>query len=397
MDDAPVLDRRALNRALLARQGLLERRPSPALRTVEHLVGVQAQNVGSPYVALWSRVEAFTADQVGDALTDRAAARIAVMRGTIHLVTAADAALLPALMAPLFARDLERNTSHRDAVARIDLVELASVARALMRERPRVTTELGALLAERWPGVPAATLSYAARGTLPLVQVPPRGVWGRSAPTTWTTADAWFDPAVAAAVPDLEDPAVLADQVERLVLRYLAAFGPASVADAQAWSGLTGLRPVLERLRPRLRTFRTAACEGPARGRELFDLPEAPRPSGDLPAPVRFLPDLDNVLLSHADRSRIVPAQVREQLRSPNGVLPGTVLVDGTVGALWALDATRPRTGGGTPARMELSALRTLTRTQRAEVVAEGERLVRFLRPDASEHRVRWADDHRTP
>ncbi|MGN8246009.1 winged helix DNA-binding domain-containing protein [Cellulomonas soli] len=392
MDEVPALDRRALNRALLARQGLLVRGAGTVLGAVEHLVGLQAQNMGSPYVALWSRLAAFTPAQLGDALVDRTAARIAVMRGTIHLVTAQDALLLPRLMAPLFARDLERNASHRDALAAVDLGELAALARALVEERPRVTTELGALLTGRWPRVPSTTLAYAARGTLPLVQVPPRGVWGRSGPTTWTTADSWLG-ASATDAPDLDDPDVRAEQVERMVLRYLAAFGPASVADVQTWSGLTGLRAVVERLRPRLRVFRTAAGEGPARGRELVDLPDAPRPPSDVTAPVRFLPDLDNVLLSHADRSRIVPDEVRVHLRSPNGVLPGTVLVDGTVGATWAVTRTRLRPGGsGELARLTLTPLRPWPAAARREALAEGERFVRFLADDATEHAVAVAE-----
>ncbi|NYI57521.1 winged helix DNA-binding domain-containing protein [Cellulomonas soli] len=393
MDTAHVIGRRELNRALLARQGLLVRRPGAASGTVDHLVGVQAQNVGSPYVALWSRVEGFTHADLGAALEGRTAARIAAMRGTIHLLGAADALLLPGLVGDLFARDLTRNVAHRDALRAVDLAELTARARALVEERPRVTTELGALLAERWPEVPPTTLAYAARGTLPLVQVPPRGVWGRSGATTWTTATSWFGPELVGAAPDLADPDVRAAQLERLVLRYLAAFGPASVADLQTWSGLTGLRTVVERLRPRLVTFRTAPGEGPARGRELVDLPDAPRPPADVPAPARFLPDLDNALLSHADRSRVVGEDARTRLRSPNGVLPGTVLIDGTVGAVWSVARSRlgPREGArGTRelATLTVTPLRPTRPAALREVVAEGERLVRFVADDADEHAV---------
>ena len=233
-----------LNRALLARQHLLDRRAGPALDVVEHLVGQQAQNAWSPYVGLWSRVVDFRHAELGDAFWDRTVTRIGVMRGTIHLVTRDDALLLPGLMAPLYVRDLQVNALHAAALRTVDVGEVTVAARALVEVEPRVTTDLGALLAERWPEVPPSTLAYAARGTLPLVQVPPRGVWGRSGATTWTTADAWFGAASA----DLSDPATLAHEQERLVLRYLRAFGPASVADVQSWSGLA--RPALRRRPP---------------------------------------------------------------------------------------------------------------------------------------------------
>ena len=170
-----------------------------------------------------------------------------------------------------------------------------------------MTTELGRLLAQRWPDVAPSTLAYAARGTLPLVQVPPRGVWGRSGATTWTTAWAWFGPERTAAAPDLADPEVLAAEQERFVRRYLAAFGPASVADLQSWSGLTGMRSVVDRLD--LVRYRADPSPGGVREREVLDLPGATLPDPDVPAPVRFLPDYDNVLLGHADRTRIISAR----------------------------------------------------------------------------------------
>lgn len=393
-----VISRAELNRALLARQGLLERRSGTALEAVRHLVGLQAQNPGSPYTALWSRVAGFTHTHLGDALVERTAARIAVMRGTIHLVTAADALLLPGLTAELFTRDLARNAAYRDALSTVDLVELAARARDLVEESPRVPAELGVLLAERWTGTDPQALAYGARGTLPLVQVPPRGVWREPGATRWTTAWSWLGPQASADSPDLTDPEVLAEQTDGLVLRYLAAFGPASVADLQTWSGLTGLRAVVDRLRPQLVTLRTAPGEGPARGRELVDLPDAPRPDAATPAPVRFLPDYDNVLLSHADRSRIVPDDARERLRSPNGVLPGTVLVDGTVAATWVVRRSRldPSEGasgrtGRTLATLAVLPVRPLPHASRQELVDEAERLVRFVADDADEHAVELA------
>ncbi|GCE78110.1 winged helix DNA-binding domain-containing protein [Cellulomonas biazotea] len=392
MADPPVLTRAALNRALLARQHLLERTGRPVVEVVEHLVGLQAQNAWSPYVGLWSRVDGFTHDALGDALLDRRLTRIAVMRGTIHLVSARDAFLLPGLTAPLYVRDLEVNAQHAAALRTVDVPAVTARARALVEESPRVSTDLGRALAEEWPDVPASTLAYAARGTLPLVQVPPRGVWGRSGATTWTTTTAWFGAAAAAEGPDLTDPDVLADAQEDLLLRYLAAFGPASVADAQAWSGLTGLAAVVDRLGDRVVRFTAEPSPGKVRPREVLDVPDGPRPPGDVAAPVRFLPDLDNVLLSHADRTRIVSDERRRSLQSKNGVLPGTVLVDGEVAAVWRVERERLAPGPGRRRResatLVVRPLGDLSPRARREVTAEAERFVGFMADDAATHAV---------
>ncbi|MBO3101370.1 winged helix DNA-binding domain-containing protein [Cellulomonas fengjieae] len=378
-----LLTRARLNRALLARQHLLERRPGPALDVVDRLVGMQAQNAWSPYVGLWSRVEGFAPDHLAAAFWDRSVTRIAVMRGTIHLVTAADALVLPGLLAPLYAKDLRVNASHGAALRTIDLAELTAAARALVEAEPRVTTELGRLLADRWPDVATSTLAYAARGTLPLVQVPPRGVWGRSGATTWTTATAWLGPELTAAAPDLGDPAVHAAQQERLVLRYLAAFGPASVADLQTWSGLTGLREVVDRLD--LVRYRAEPSPGAVRERELLDVPEGPLPDAEVAAPVRFLADYDNVLLSHADRTRIIAPEHRRRLASPNGVFPATFLLDGRVAGTWEMPRDRRARDRVT---LTVRPFGALTAAQRDEVRAEAEGLAALMADEAAERPV---------
>lgn len=378
-----LLTRTHLNRALLARQHLLARHPGPALEVVDHLVGLQAQNAWSPYVGLWSRVAGFRTDELADAFWDRTVARIVVMRSTIHLVTAADALLLPGLIAPLHAKDLLVNAQHSAALRTLDIDELTATARDLVEAEPRVTTELGRLLAERWPGVAPGTLAYAARATLPLVQVPPRGVWGRSGATTWTTAWSWFGPERTAAAPDLADPVVLAAEQERLVRRYLRAFGPASVADLQSWSGLTGLRAVVDRLD--LVRYRAEPSPGAVRERELLDVPGAPLPDPDAPAPVRFLPDYDNVLLGHADRSRIISPEHRPYLASPNGVVPATFLLDGRVAGTWSVPRDpRPR---GT-VTLTVRPFARPTAVQREELQAEAESLVDLMASGADERRA---------
>ncbi|HEY1014461.1 MAG TPA: winged helix DNA-binding domain-containing protein, partial [Herpetosiphonaceae bacterium] len=275
---AEVLGQRALNRALLARQLLLERAELPALAAIERLAGMQAQAPDPPYVGLWTRLAGFEAGELSGLIRERRAVRIALMRSTIHLVSDEDCLLFRPLLQPVLERGL-RGTYGRQ-LAGLEPAEVAAAARPLVEEQPRTFQELGTLLKERWPERDAHALGQAARCWLPLVQVPPRGLWGESGPAAHLWAERWLGRPLEADPPP-----------ERLILRYLAAFGPASVADIQKWSGLTGLRQPVEALRPRLAVFRDE------RGRELFDLPEAPRPDPATPAPARFLPEFDNTLL----------------------------------------------------------------------------------------------------
>lgn len=348
-----MLTKRALNRATLARQLLLERSPRGPLDAVGHLVGLQAQSPFPPYTGLWSRVAGFDPHELGRLLTDRSVVRVVLMRGTVHLVTAADCLALR----PLFQRQMERwlNGSWGRRLGALDPGEVGAAARELLEESPRNTAELGRLLAERWPGHDPQALANAARAALVLVQLPPRAVWGRSGQTVVTTAESWLG-APLAAVSD--------GGLDGLLLRYLAAFGPASVADAQKWSGLTRLREVFDRLRPQLRVDRDEA------GAELYDLPDAPRPDPDVPAPVRFLAEYDNLLLSHADTSRVIDPADRNGLMSRNGIIPGSVLVDGRVAALYK----RPPKG-----ELELNPLRRLTKRERSDIDEEAGRLLAFL------------------
>ena len=355
-----LLGRRALNRATLERQLLLRRTSLSALDAVQHLVGLQAQVPANPYTALWSRLEGFRPEEVSELLLGRQLVRVSVMRGTIHLVTADDCLLLRPLVQPILTAELRR---HRDLSPKLDGVDLAPVlafARPLL-EAPRTGPQLREALAARFPRLDPAALAYACRCQLALVQVPPRGLWGRTGQVTSTTAETWLGHTLVAD-PSLDD----------VVLRYLAAFGPASVADVTTWSRLAGLREVVERLRPRLRTFRDE------RGRELFDVPDAPRPAPDTPAPVRFLPEYDNVLLSHADRSRVISKDDRAALSRAGGVGYGSVLVDGFARAVWRIE----------DGALVVSHL-PLPKRALAAVAAEGRRLLRFLASDRVEDDVR--------
>ncbi len=301
-----LLSLRALNRATLARQLLLGRASLPPHTAVERLVGLQAQVPQNPYVALWSRLERFDPGELSQLLLDRKVVRIVLMRATIHLVTGADCLALRPLCQPVLDGELSRHRDHAPKLAGIDLAPVLAFARERLAERPHTVPQLRAALAERFPDHDASALAQACRNRLALVQVPPRGLWGSRAQVTVTTAESW-----------LGEPLVANPSIDDVVLRYIGAFGPATVADVATWSRLTGFREVLDRLRPQLRTFRDE------RGRELFDLPDAPRPEPDSPAPTRFLPEYDNLLLSHADRSRLLALDERDRHAATDGPVHG--------------------------------------------------------------------------
>ena len=363
-----MLDRRALNRATLERQMLLRRRKIPALGAIEHLVGMQAQAPYPPYIGLWTRLEGFRPDELARSIEDRRAVRIALMRNTVHLVSARDCLKLRPLVQPVLDRGLYASRTHRAGIEGMDLEALVTAGRALLEERPRTAKELGEMLRERWPEHDAVSLARAIRHLVPLVQVPPRGVWGKGGPAAHTTAEAWLGRPL-----DPDPP------LEEMVVRYLGAFGPATVKDAQTWSGLTRLGEVVERLRARLSTFRDE------HGRELFDLPDAPRPDSDVPAPPRFLPEFDNLLLSHADRTRIIADDHRRTIASKNGMVPAAVLVDGFVRGLWKTE----RTGG--KSTLVIEPFEPLAEEDRGALAEEGERLIRFAGDGAEAFEVRFA------
>jgi DNA glycosylase AlkZ-like len=359
-----VLSDRALNRALLERQMLLRRRARSAAETIEHLVGMQAQVPLAPYVGLWSRLHRFRPGELASLLEERSAVRGSLMRATLHLTTARDYLALR----PVIQGVLERGFAGSPFIKNlggVDIDDLRGEGRRFIEEEPRTRAELGRLLEERWPGRDRDSLAYATSYLEPIIQVPPRGVWGKTGAPRWTTAERWLGR------PLVTDPAP-----GDVVLRYLAAYGPASTADVRAWSGLTGMKEVMERLRPDLRTFRDE------RGRELFDVPTAPLPDPDTPAPPRFLPEFDNTTLSHADRTRVLPDPHRPRVVTSRDWR--VLLVDGFVRASWT---TRR---DGDRAILEIEPFDRLPRDERSGVTAEAERLLRFLEPDASAQDVRF-------
>jgi hypothetical protein len=347
-----TLSLRALNRATLARQLLLERSPMSALEAIEHLVGMQAQAPFAPYYGLWSRLDGFTGEELSGLLTSRKVARIVVMRGTIHLVTAKDCHRLRPLVQPALDRMLKANATHGKPLAAVEVSAVVEAARRLLDDEPLTPGEIGTRLAEKWPDTPPGSLAEAARSLLPLVQVPPRALWQRSGQVRLTTATAW-----------LGKPRGKPLSIDEMVVRYLAAFGPAAVADIQTWSGLSRLGAVVERLG--LMHFKSQG------GQALYDIPDAPRPDPDSPAPVRLVAPFDNILLSHANRTRLISDEHRKRLFSgKNGVFPGTVLVDGFVAGTWEL------VGKGESTSMRVQPYDRLNREPRDDIEAEANRLL---------------------
>jgi hypothetical protein len=336
-----------------------------AADAIEWLVGLQAQIPSDPYVALWSRLDGFKTDDLSKLITDRQAVRMGLLRATIHLVTARDALALRPVVQPALDRAFRRSSPFGRQLVGVDIDRLLEIGRALLDERPRTSAELRPLLQKRWPKRDRDSLVMATSYLLPLVQVPPRGVWGASAQPKRTTLEAW-----------LGRPLAKGRSPDALVLRYLAAFGPATVGDARTWSGLSGLSAAFERLRPRLRIFRDD------RGRELFDVPDGPIPDPETPAPPRFLPVYDNILLSHSDRSRIVRPVETRRAGYMEGATFGSVLIDGFVGGTWTV-ARKAKT-----AMLHVAFVATPSKRERVAVEEEGARLLEFIGADATSRKI---------
>jgi hypothetical protein len=364
-----TLDRRRLNRALLARQHLMQRADISVPEAMERLIALQAQAIRAPYFALWTRLTAFAPPALSDRLEDFSLARGTLMRGALHIAGADDFAAIR----PLIQRGLDRFLSeggvHGRALAGLDQAEIAAAARGLLRRGPLTAGGLRDALAERWPGRDPQALAMAARIHLPMLQLPPRGLWGRSGQPTLAAMDD--------RLPAPEPGLALAD----LVRRYLAAFGPASVADAQTWLGLSRLASTFEALRPSLAIFRSED------GVELFDLPEADRPSGEVETPVRFLGEFDNVLLAHEDRTRIMSADHRRRLYTPNGVVRAAVLVDGFAVGRWRIEKAK------TTSSLHVELFDRPAKAVADALATEGERLLAFAAsPAGGEIRIEVAD-----
>jgi hypothetical protein len=371
MTRQPVLDRRTLNRTLLARQLLLERVSMPALDTIEYLVGMQAQAPLVPYFGLWARLKGFRPLELVDLIETKTVVRApAMMRTTIHLLSARDYLAMRPVLQPVQERGFRTGSPFGRQLAGLDIDDLVATGRRLLEEAPRNGTQLRKLLAERYPGWDEPSLAYAVRYLVPVVQTPPRGIWGKGGVATITTAERWLGKKIGTdTLPD------------DMILRYLRAFGPATIQDIQAWSWLTRLKADVERLRPQLRTFRDE------RGRELFDVTDGLVVDPETAAPPRFLPEYDNIFLSHDDRSRILPEHGGELiLPAGSGGSIGSLLVDGFFVGMWRMRKAQDQ------AHLRIELYQPVPKAERTTIAEEGEALVAFATEGRAAAEIEFVD-----
>lgn len=364
-----TLSLRELNRATLQRQLLLRRAESLSIgAAVAQLVGLQAQYPGPPYIGLWTRLAALERSALASQLDAHALVRATLLRGTLHLCTSDDYASFRAVLQPMLSKGLQAVL--RERMSGIDVAALTADARHCLKDGPRTFTELRSFLAERHPGLDERAMGYAVRMSLPLVQVPGAGAWGFAGDPPFMLADVWLGRALSTA----QDP-------KPLIRRYLAAFGPATLRDFQTWSGLSVAAETVEELRCELRVFATEE------GRELFDVEGAPLPDGSTPAPPRFLPEYDNLMLGHADRTRVIPSEYRPQIFLSALRVRSTFLIDGFVHGAWRIERTKKKSAN--TAVLFLEPFAALTKSDLKALTQEGERLLRFTEPDAQSYEVR--------
>jgi hypothetical protein len=361
-----LLSNRALNRALLARQLLLRPSNLTVLAAVTHLVGLQAQTPNAPYLALWSRLKNFEPSLLTELINGRRIVRIALMRATIHSVTDSDCLELRPHFRAVLARGLQGAFGKH--LKGLNLRQVEAAARKVLDKEALTFDKLGKLLQkQQWPDRDPAALANAVRALVPLVQIPPRGIWGHGGLAVHVPAETWLGRSLSTA-----------PSLDRMVKRYIAAFGPATLRDVQSWSGLTGLRPVVESMLADLCTF------SDEEGNELFDLADAPRPDPDTPAPPRFLPVFDNVLLAHADRRRVLSETHRKLLFGTAALLEGTILIDGYVGARWKIAQQRMK------AVLNVEPFTSLPSRDRTAIFEEGARLLTFALPSMEAQEIRF-------
>ena len=362
-----VLTLRELNRATLARQLLLERATLSVPAAIERLVGLQAQQPRSPYVGLWTRLHDFRRADLAWLIEERSVVKATLMRGTLHLATAEDYLPVRATLQPMLTRGFEAVLRERGRG--LDIPELVAATRHYLADTPRTFAEITAMLTERWPAGDPGAMRYAVRTHLPLIQVPiPRG-WSYPGNPQFALAETWLD-----------QPLPTDEHLGELIVRYLAAFGPATVTDIQTWSGLTGLKAAVDQLKPDLISYRDE------RRRELFDLPNLPLPDVDTPAPVRFLPEYDNLLLSHQNRTRVVADAHRSKVYLPGLRVSATFLLDGFVGGTWTIERAKQT------ATLVMTPFEPLAKQDCDALTEEAETLLRFVEADADTFGVRFAE-----
>jgi hypothetical protein len=345
---------------------LLERDSMSPPAAIERLGGLQAQLARAPYLSLWTRLRDLRREALDDLIQKRTVIKATWIRATLHLCTADDYIRFRSTLQPMLTN--AANTIGKGRRRDFDLNKLLAEARRYIAKKPRTFAEISEMVAEFMPEQDVGVLRYAVRTHLPLVQVPVACEWSYPNQPAFTLAESWIG-----------RPLVADDRLKELALRYLEAFGPASVTDMQAWSGIPALKELFDRIKPKLQVYR-----GEGR-REFFDLPDRAVADGDTPAPVRFLPEFDNLLLSHSNRTRVVAEEHRSRVYLPGLRVAATVLVDGFVHGSWKIEKTRDE------ALLVIEPFGKLTRTDRAALLEEGENLVRWVEPDSKSVGVRVA------
>lgn len=361
-----ILRLRELNRATLARQLLLERQSLTVPEAIERLVGLQAQLASAPYVGLWTRLADFRRESLAELIENRKIVKATFIRGTLHLLTAEDYVRFRTTLHPLLIE--AASTIAKGRGGDFDLEKVLKMARKFIGEKPRTFAEISEMLTQLMPDTDVGAMRYSVRTHIPLVQVPIATGWSYSNKPEFTLAEEWIGRKISSK-----------DELPELVKRYLAAFGPASVTDAQTWLGLK-LKDTFEKLRPELQTYRD---EG---RRELFDLPGAQLLAEDVPAPIRFLPEYDNLLLSHSNRTRVVANEYRSKVYLPGLRVAATILVDGFVRGAWKIEETK------TAAALLITPFDKLTKKDRTALSEEGEQLVRLVEEKAKSFEVRFVE-----
>jgi DNA glycosylase AlkZ-like len=356
-----------LNRALLARQMLLERENESIPAAVERLIGLQAQVAKPPYIGLWTRLHNFQRDDLARLIEDHTIIKTTFMRATLHLSTAADYAYFRATLQPALTAGWSAIVKNRKAD--FDQAALLAMARDYIAETPRTFAEISAMLTERMPDQDVGAMRYLVRTHLPLVQVPITTGWSYPGTPAFTLAESW-----------IEHPLETDDHFRELVFRYLVAFGPAGVTDMQTWSGLQKLKAAFDKFKPDLVIYRDE------NRRELFDLPDTPIPDADSPVPVRFLPEFDNILLSHSNRTRIVADEHRSKVYLPGLRVTATFLLDGFVAGVWKSETKK---GVGS---LTIEPFARLSIAHQTALADEAEKLVRFAEPGAKSYEVRFSE-----
>ena len=359
-----ILTLRQLNRTLLRRQLLLERADITPLAAIEQLLALQSQIPNPPYIGLWTRLPRFTKGSLTALLEARDVVRAPWIRSTLHLVSAGDHQRFQAVIQPALARGLRSFFGAR--AKDLDIERLVEIAIPFLEAEQPAIGALRDELQRHYPQQDKQAMAYAVRSHLPLVQAPPSGSWGIGTRATYTTASKWLGAA---------QPLDLAS----LFRRYLAAFGPASIMDFQTWSGMTRLKAKLAA------TLDSLAAYTSENGAQLYDLPELDIVPEEAVAPVRFLPEYDNILIAHRIRTRILPEAHRKKVFVSAGRVLGSVLIDGFVGGIWKSRRDKQC------ALMAITLFAPASAATRDEIAAEGMRLLRFIDEDAGEYRLIFA------